>query len=237
MAETEQSNPIVLDLKNMGKQVAIYIDLYDEGQFGADKLALRGRFDNLADVGSMIKEVLSIGSPIENPASEDNILAFNRFNSFAAHWSRYSETDEPYAKRAGHMLYFRLVIHLLDSTAHIGFGVKWAKYRKENGKINKQFPCGNFTPDKNMTMDDLRLIDTWGISWQDAHDILLAIGVTNPIDLDIDLSTGKASKEQLDWFEKYVVPADEVMASYTNPETGEEEILFHGESVLTVDKQ
>lgn len=228
--------PMVFNLKDAGKQIAISIDLYDEGQFGADKLALRGRFTNPAEIGEVIKQVLAIGSPIENPASDSNILAFNRFNSPSSHWMRYAEDNDPYKNKAGHIVYFRLVIHWADFTSQIGFGVKWPRYRRKNGKLNKRYPLGRFAENAIITIDDLRLLDGVGISKDDAYIILAACGLSNATGLDVINLGDRIKDEQLDYIEQHELNSDEQLTSYVDPDTNEEYVVKYDNALITVEK-
>lgn len=47
------SSPLVdrtFDFVHRGRQTFLWVDLFDEAEYGADKLFFRGRFTSLADV-------------------------------------------------------------------------------------------------------------------------------------------------------------------------------------------
>lgn len=225
-------DPIIFDLPIMGKQAVTCIDLYDEGRFGADELAQRGRFYVASEVGEAITKVLASGSPIQDPADIDNKLAFNRFNSPKAKWYRASEYTDPYKNRAAHLVYFRVRVHFRQSVATIGFGIRWKNYRNADGELNERFPLGNYELNQPITIDDLRIIDVTGITVEDAHDLLLALGVTNPVDLEIeDLENVELNDDTFAYLYRYDVPKGETIASVGDGD----DVLIVDNSILTIE--
>ena len=229
------AEPIIFNLPDMGQRAAVCVDLYDEARFGADELAFRGRYYDLAEVKAAIEEVLAAGSPIENPENPaTNILSMNRFESSKAKWYRTSYDYEPYINRAAFIIYFRIRVHFNNQVVTIGFGVNWVPFKKTSGKINDLFPLGNYQLDQNITIDDLRLQDRTGISRQDASVILEAIGLTNPVDIEIEDIEQGIDDDLFVYLYKYDVPKGETISSVVD-ENGEECVLIDDGAIITMD--
>lgn len=223
------TKPIILDLKDAGKQTVRYIDLYDEGRFGADNLVLRGSYTGLSEVETAIKEVLASGSPMENPPSTNNILAFNRWNSPKSHWKRYAEPGTSHISRSAYIIHFALVIHWLDFCSTIGFGIKWAKYRDNNGKINKHYPLGMYSESQVFDTDNLRVLYMNCISKDDTRIIMESLDIKYPFnDYNIDFEKGEIDDSQLNNILKNDVFAGDNIITY------EDKILHIGKDLLTV---
>lgn len=184
------AEPIFLKLKHLGDTVIDYIDLFDEGVYGADKLFLRGRYTSFEEVKSAIEECLALGSPTEDPASESNKLAFNRFNQPDKVFF-IPDLNDKYAMKAQFMLQFAIRVRLYDNFAYIHFGIPWArKWDVVNDCPNEKYPFGKYTKGQTFNVEDLQILRYSWISEEDAETILKMIGLSNPIPLPVS-ETGK----------------------------------------------
>lgn len=230
------AEPIIFNLPDMGQRAAVCVDLYDEARFGADELAFRGRYYDLAEVKAAIEEVLAVGSPIEDPEQPaTNILSMNRFDSGKAKWYRTAYEEENFKNRAAFIVYFRVRVHFNDQVVTLGFGVNWAPIRKPNGKINPSFPLGNYELGQVITMDDLRLQDRAGISREDACVMLETIGLPNAVDIDIEDIEQGIDDDLFDYLYTYDVPKSDIIASVVD-ESGEETVLIDDGAIITMEK-
>ena len=187
------ADPIFLKLKHLGDTVIDYIDLFDEGVYGADKLFLRGRYTSFEEVKSAIEECLNLGSPTEDPASETNKLAFNRFNQPDKIFFMPDLNDQ-YAMKAQFMLQFAIRVRLYDNFAYIHFGIPWArKWDVVNDCPNVKYPFGQYAKGQTFKVEDLQILRYSWISQEDAETILKKIGLSNPIPLPVS----KAGKLQV----------------------------------------
>lgn len=184
------AEPIFLKLKHLGDTVIDYIDLFDEGVYGADKLFLRGRYTSFEEVKSAIEECLALGSPTEDPASEANKLAYNRFSQPDKVFFIPDQHDA-YAMKAQFMLQFAIRIRLYDNFAYIHFGIPWArKWDVINDCPNAKYPFGKYSKGQTFTIEDLQILRYSWISIEDAETILKKIGLSNPIPIPVS-ETGK----------------------------------------------
>lgn len=184
------AEPIFLKLKHLGDTVIDYIDLFDEGVYGADKLYLRGRYTTFAEVKSAIEQCLAIGSPTESPASESNKLAYNRFSQPDKLFF-IPDLNDPYAMKAQFMLQFAIRVRLYNNFAYIHFGIPWArKWDSVNNCPNEKYPFGKYTKGQTFTIGDLQVLRYAWISQEDAETILKEIGLATPFPITYS-ETGK----------------------------------------------
>lgn len=180
MAE-EERKPFILNLPQSGPQVVSYIDYIDETTYGAGNLYLKGRARSMDEVKAYLEATLASGSPIEYPPSPDNILSFGRFE----HLTRgqfVPDANDPFPHRSQYMLHIHLRVKFYDSFGDIDLGVPWARlYYRHGGFINPDFPLGEFSLGRMITLDDLKLLRCCWIGVEDACFILTELGITNPL--------------------------------------------------------
>lgn len=185
---------IRFDLQDRGVAIALYIDLYDEGQYGADQLSWRGRFNDISKLESALSDVMGLGNPIAEDNS--NNLCLNRFNSpFARYWTE-PELGNPYPRLAQYAVHYRLRVKFNGDVVTIDFGKRWPAYRPIEGVRHADWPivneCELSLNDDFLTLpQNLEILHTCGISYTDAAIILNAIG------LNIDIN-GPGNNEQDD---------------------------------------
>lgn len=177
---------IRFDLQDRGVAIALYIDLYDEAQYGADQIAWRGRFNDINTLTKALQDVMIAGG---NPVAQDNStpLSLNRFDSaFAYYWVK-PELGNPYPRLAQYAVHYRLRVKFNSDVAIIDFGKNWPLYHPIEGARHKDWPvvdeCDNSLNDKYLTKpQNLEILHLTGISYTDAAIILNAIG----LNLDIN---------------------------------------------------
>lgn len=231
------ANKIDLPLVDRGHAVASYIDLLDEGQYGAGNLAWRGRFDNLDTLSAVVNEVLALGSPIDT--SESNVLSYNRFKCDNIHFASpldFPETGNPYPYKALYMVHFRMRIKFLHDVAYIDFGRRWPRFRKKNGKLNKRYPFGPYSDGSSIPAGDLVLLNCRGISKQDSLIILKRLGFCKNVTLansitEEDVIAGDINDRALDALIN-ILQEDEDTVVLSTMVDGEETILHANGSIL-----
>lgn len=174
---------IRFDLQDRGIAIALYIDLYDEAQYGADQLAWRGRFNDIGELKSALDEVITIGG---DPVAQDNStpLSLNRFNSpFARYWMP-PDSSNPYPHLAQYAVHYRLRIKFNNDVALIDFGKNWPAYHPIEGERSEDWPLvdecldsivGSLTAPVESN-SNFEILHTCGISYTDATMVLEAIG-------------------------------------------------------------
>lgn len=175
-------------------RVIDYIDLFDEGRFGSDKLFLRGSFSTLKDVHDQVNAFLSSSAEGESiystPAKVREIADYNRlFDPNRRIWKlseKYIGTD-PYPYRAEYRLLFFVKVHFHLDFAYIWFGIPWTD-------DNTPAPGEKLDPiEGNISIDDLQLLKHTWISREDAEIILEYIKTLGSGDAGTSMATALSS--------------------------------------------
>ena len=111
--------PIVINLPTRGACAVDYIDYFDEGQYGPDKLFFVSRFDNFDDVAAQMNACLALqGNP--------NSMIHHRRHCVEGKWVEpLVSSEEKYPQRAKYMIRFMIRIKFFGEFAYIDFGKKW----------------------------------------------------------------------------------------------------------------
>lgn len=160
-------------------RVLDYVDLFDEGRFGADKLFLRGSFSCLDNVREQVNSFLTgtdtkdeegYDLPIyATPAIAREISDKNRlFDPNRRIWKLSEATDEKYPYKSQYRLMFFIKLHFHTDFAYIWFGVPWS-----NPKAQDELNAGQLNPIKDTyDLSDLKLLKHVWISPEDAKIIV-----------------------------------------------------------------
>lgn len=179
MANTDKFDYIV---SNAGyTRVLDYVDLFDEGRFGADKLFLRGSFSTLSAVSEQVKAFLTTKdspepkdedeyiSPFSDPNVAREIADHNRlFDPNRKIW-KLSDPDpnDCYPQKATYRLLFFVKLHFNLDFAYIWFGIPW----DESG-FDLSDPEAELNSIEDIALDDLRVLRHTWISREDAEMVL-----------------------------------------------------------------
>lgn len=240
-AETMEAlaNTITFDLPDRGIAIAQYVDLYDEGRFGAGQLAWRGRFDssNIDTIANDVIFKLLIGEERDEYLPMSKELAVNRLNDPFVRYAVLPELGDEYPHKSQFMVHFRLRIKFNSDAAVIDFGKRWAKYRNNDGTLNDQYPLGKYTDQeqyKQIDEGDLEILNTCGISYNDAFAVLTSFMAGFGKNIDPELSdeaikesviAGEISDKQLKAV-KSSLQKDEYIA------TAADSVLYHNDAVI-----
>lgn len=164
------------NFRHRGRQTFLWVDLFDEAEYGADKLFFRGRFTSLADVALQVKAALLDNSDGDftdeqlqkftqigagNPVDKNAIMGIGLNRFFAREGMGIIPSDnDPYPNRALYAVHFRVRVKFHNDYAYIDFGKKWIKDEEEPS-----------TP----TLADLELLYCSFISEEDAEMVLQRI--------------------------------------------------------------
>lgn len=186
------------NFKDRGKQTILWFDLFDECEYGADKLYFRGRFTSLDEVREQVKAAILdgySGTEFEalgagNPLKKDSIggIALNRYVARECMGIMPKEGD-PYPYRALYAVHFRLRVKFHNDFGYIDFGYKWLQ-PNESGKLQDilRNEDGSEKPDEELptiTLDKLQLLQCSLISGYDANVILAVLrGELNEVGVD-----------------------------------------------------
>lgn len=154
------------------KRVLDYVDLFDEGRFGSDKLFLRGSFLTLKDVHDQVNAFLTSSAEGESvygtPSKAREIADYNRlFEPNRRIWKlseRYTGVD-PYPYRAEYRLLFFVKLHFNLDFAYIWFGIPWTE-------DNTPKPGEELEPINSISINDLVVLKHTWISKEDADTVL-----------------------------------------------------------------
>lgn len=145
--------PIVIKLNDRGATAVDYIDYFDEGTYGPDKVFFVNRFDTLEKVATQINKCLNLQN---TPGS---LIHVNRTNIPDKWVEPLTAKTDKYPRRAQYKIRFLLRFKFYGDYAYLDLGAKW---RSED-------ELENFI---NVTKDDLEVVNTCWISTADANKIL-----------------------------------------------------------------
>ena len=164
--------PIVLDFPDRGSCAIDYIDYFDEGLYGPDKMHFIGRFKGseiFKDIATQIKTCLSLQN---NPNS---MIHLNR-TCVPNKWMDplTSKTDD-YPQRAQYKIRFMLRIKFYGEYAYIDLGSSWKKDDDLTQPIEVLAKKDDGTLDAETLRNNLGIVNTSCISYKDAYVILNAL--------------------------------------------------------------
>lgn len=176
-------NSRTFNFRDRGRQTIRWFDLFDECEYGADKLFFRGRFESLEDVVTQVKIALlqdidpametqyvamGAGNPIFKEGDDPKTVRFaesgiglNRWCAREGMTKWFSNRCIEYPNRARYAVHFRLRIKFHADYGYIDFGMSWAS-------LYKKAPDYKYT----ITIEDLELLQCSFISDMDALLIL-----------------------------------------------------------------
>lgn len=154
-----------INLTDRGPSVISSIDLFDECQYGADKLFFRGKFGAPGDILTQIKIALGdislldkeqfsgksedeiktelgIGNPLEVEKSQTAevtvpTIALNRYHiKGKKFWENVVPTDIANPYKASAAVSFGLRVIFKEDSAFIKFGAPWCTYMNEETDMN-----------------------------------------------------------------------------------------------------
>lgn len=198
-----------VNLKDRGPQVVKFVDLLDEGQYGAGEVEFRGRYETMDDLKSAIEEVLSV-SPIEDPKNPPtNPLSFHRFDA-KNKWGKRMPIHplDPYPFKSRWMVHFLLCFHFRDDWCYVDIGIKWAPFFNPSGKLNPEYPLKGHAFGDTFSLSDLSLLRVSCGSVDDALELIKDLGLNNPIDQNLgsyDPSSGVVDDSQLEDIEDTIL--------------------------------
>lgn len=200
---------IPVNLPDRGQVVIDYIDLYDEGQCGAGKLAYRGSYETLADVQAAIAEVLT-KSPIEDPESATSVLSFGRFNSPDRHGLRENAPGDLYPFKSRWIVHFFLRFKFLEDFCYVELGIPWAPLKNYNtGGYYEKYPLGDYTMGQIFSVSDLSVVQLYNCTATDAYELLKEFNLTDPQGNDLTDPSLGVSPEQMEELGDIVILLDE----------------------------
>lgn len=171
--------PIVLNLTDRGNCAVDYIDYFDEGHYGPDKIFFVNRFDDLTAVAKQMRLCLAL-------QGVEGSLIHNSRHFIEGKWIEpLVSKDELYPQRAQYMIRFLLRIKFYGEYAYIDIGKRWDD--TDPTDIIYVKPA------------ELSIVNRCLISEKDANDILNLI-------LDAEVESGKKLRD-IGW-EIYVPPTD-----------------------------
>lgn len=144
--------PIVINLPTRGACAVDYIDYFDEGQYGPDKLFFVGRYDTFEEASTQMNACLALQG---NPGS----MIHNSRHYIESKWTEpLVGPEEKYPKRAKYMIRFMFRVKFFGEYAYLEVGKKW----------DDTDPSSTFY----ITPSDLEVIDYCLFSKEDANYIL-----------------------------------------------------------------
>lgn len=111
--------PIVINLPTRGTCAVDYIDYFDEGQYGPDKLFFVGRYDTFEDAVAQMNVCMALqGNP--------NSMIHNSRHYIDSKWTEpLISPTEKYPKRAQYMIRFMFRVKFFGEYAYLEVGKKW----------------------------------------------------------------------------------------------------------------
>lgn len=111
--------PIVINLPTRGTCAVDYIDYFDEGQYGPDKLFFVNRFDTFEEVAAQMNICLAL-------QGNSGSMIHNSRHYIESKWTEpLVGPDEKYPKRAKYMIRFMLRVKFFGEYAYLEIGKKW----------------------------------------------------------------------------------------------------------------
>lgn len=159
-------------------RVVDYIDLFDEGRFGADKLFLRGSFATFEEVAKQVNAFVNSAKPgtsiWSDPKVARKISDENRLdNPTKKFWGNpdLTKTEEnPWPCKADYRLLFFMKIHFHNDFGYIWFGLPWTEDNTPplGGNIDEE---GEYATSK-LKIKDFKVLKHCWISREDAEYVL-----------------------------------------------------------------
>ena len=219
----------IVTLKDRGQNVLTSIDLFDEGVLGAGQTIFRARYNTIEEVKDAISAVLT-KSPIEEEGKATSVLSVNRFKTNNVHGLRNYYPGDLYPEKSRWLVHFLLRFNFgSNDFCYIDLGLNWAPFRLANGKLNPDYPLGNYKFGQIFNITDLKILRVCMCTVDDAVELIKDLGLTDPTALEIVDVTAGITPEQLDNLET----EGSVMAVNIH---GEEQVLVKDNDILTANE-
>lgn len=163
MADPKVLEPQVLNLHDRGICAIDYIDYFDEGMYGPDKVHFVSRYRNLKDIAAQMDKCLSLQTPVDEYKS---LIHLNRLHIDGKWVEPLQNQEEKWPQRAQYAIQFKLRIRFYGDFGYVDIGAKWTPdYEKaaEEGNLMVKAEdlkvvnsCWLSNKDANLILDELR---------------------------------------------------------------------------------